>query len=38
MKYYMIIYQSLVIKVKTSNDLNEKSSKNGSTWNVLKYT
>jgi len=32
MKYYVIIYQSLV---KTSNDLNEKSSKNGSARNML---
>jgi len=31
-KYYVIIYQSLV---KTSNGLNEKSSKNSSTRNVL---
>jgi len=33
MKYYVIIYQSLV---KTLNGLNEKSSKNGSARNVLR--
>jgi len=32
MKYYVIIYQSLV---KTSNGLNKKSSKNGSARNML---
>jgi len=35
MKYYVIIYQSLV---KTSNGLNEKSSKNDSARNVLIWT